>query len=276
MLKISIIIPCYNDAAYIQQSVTSALNQTYKNTEIIVVDDGSDRETKKALKNLAPTISKLISQENSGASAARNTGINNSSGEYVVVLDSDDYFEPSFCEKALKLFESHDDAKIVTCYAEHFSNEKTLDVIKPERATLLDFLKYNHALGSVMFAKSDYTAVGGYDEVMTMGFEDWEFYIRLLKRGGTSYVLEEVLFHYRQKNNSNSTRAHQVKYELLQYIYLKHRELYIDNYDDFVRHIIHTMEFIDRTGKNNLRKHEFRLGYFLLTPFRKIRRQLRL
>ena len=68
---ISIIIPCYNDAQYIEQSVQSALDQTYPYKEIIVVDDGSNVETKAVLKQLEPKITHLITQENQGQSTAR-------------------------------------------------------------------------------------------------------------------------------------------------------------------------------------------------------------
>ena len=101
---ISIIIPCYNDEKFIKQSVFSALKQEYSNIEVIVVDDGSNKETKKVLKEIEPMITKLITQSNQGQSKARNVGINYAKGDYILVLDSDDFFEPSFCAKAIKLF----------------------------------------------------------------------------------------------------------------------------------------------------------------------------
>ncbi|MDD3722641.1 MAG: glycosyltransferase family A protein [Lutibacter sp.] len=99
--SISIIIPCYNDAQYIEQSVLSALNQTYQNKEVIVVDDGSNAETKAVLKKLAPQITKLITQENQGQSTARNVGIKEAKGEYILVLDSDDFFKKQLDENKL-------------------------------------------------------------------------------------------------------------------------------------------------------------------------------
>ncbi len=97
-LLVSIIIPCYNDEQYIEQCVNSALNQTYSNIEVIVVDDGSNRKTKTVLKKLEPNITTLITQNNQGQSTARNVGIRYAKGNYILVLDSDDYFEPTFCE----------------------------------------------------------------------------------------------------------------------------------------------------------------------------------
>ena len=102
----SIIIPCYNDAQYIEQSVLSAVNQTYPYIEVIVVDDGSNAETKKILKKLESKIFKLITQENYGQSKARNIGIEAANGDYILVLDSDDYIESTFCEKACATYRS--------------------------------------------------------------------------------------------------------------------------------------------------------------------------
>ena len=90
---VSIIIPCYNDWQFVEQAVDSVLKQTYSNIEIIVVDDGSDSETKTVLKRIEPKITKLIAQENQGQSVARNVGIQESKGQYILTLDSDDFFE---------------------------------------------------------------------------------------------------------------------------------------------------------------------------------------
>lgn len=83
--KVSIVIPCYNDDQYIEQSVQSALNQTYPNIEIIVVDDGSNTKTKEVLKKIEPKITQLITQENQGQSTARNVGI---CSNYCSIMDS--------------------------------------------------------------------------------------------------------------------------------------------------------------------------------------------
>jgi glycosyltransferase involved in cell wall biosynthesis len=82
---ISIVIPCYNDAEFIGQAVDSALNQTHLNKEIIVVDDGSNEETKIVLKSLKHKIDKLITQENLGQSTARNNGIKQANGSFILV-----------------------------------------------------------------------------------------------------------------------------------------------------------------------------------------------
>ena len=156
---VSVVIPCYNDAQYIEQSVYSALNQTYTNIEVIVVDDGSNEETKEVLKKLEPKITKLITQKNKGQSSARNIGIKEAKGEYILVLDSDDFFEPTFCEKAIEILKKKNKAKIVTSYTNRIKNSHILDVFKPKGGLLDDFLFSNGAMGSCMFKKEDWKLV---------------------------------------------------------------------------------------------------------------------
>ena len=269
--KISIIIPCYNDANYIEKSVNSALDQDYKNKEIIVVDDGSNTETKEVLKRLKSKIDFLLTQKNKGAGTARNRGISVANGEYILTLDSDDYFEETFCTKAVQVFRENENAKIVSCYANRFNRDGN-DIIKHSNATLKDFLKFNQALGNALFYKSDWEEVGGYDEKMTEGYEDWEFYIRILKYGGYSHIIPEILFNYRLREVSNSTRADKIKYKLLKYIYIKHKDLYTDNFEILIAHLLNRLEIVEKSERKNLNKLEFRIGKKILTPLRKIRK----
>ena len=193
-MKVSIVIPCYNDFKYVKQAVESAKNQNYDNKEIIVVDDGSEWRTKEVLQNIKPQIDKLITQKNKGQSFARNIGIKEASGEIILLWDSDDYFDSSFTSKAVA-FLKDENIKIVSCYARCF-NEKAEWLYRPIGGTLENFLFQNASLGCAMIRKKDWVLCGGFDENMTKGWEDWEFFIRLLKPGGTCVIIPEVLFHY--------------------------------------------------------------------------------
>lgn len=243
---VSIIIPCYNDAKYIEQAVASALNQTYPNIEVIVVDDGSNLETKAILQILEPKITKLITQENQGQSTARNRGIIEAKGEYVLVLDSDDYFEPTFCQKALTIFLERSDVKVVTCQAYLMHEDGSVKKYIPKGGNIKSFIYTNAALGSTMFKKNDWRSVNGYDENMRKGFEDWEFYIRILKNEGCVYVISERLFTYRKRSDSTTSIANKVKYELLFYIFTKHRDLYVEDFENFVRYLLGRIEIEER------------------------------
>ncbi len=265
---ISVIIPCYNDAKYIEQAVLSVLNQTYLNIEVIVVDDGSNEETKKVLNKLKHQITKLITQENQGQSAARNVGICESNGEYILVLDSDDYFEPSFIEKAIKFFLENEKTKIVTCFANLILENGKSYIYKPKGGDITCFLCSNGALGSAMFKKIDWNIAGGYDETMRQGFEDWEYYIRLLQKEGVAQVIEEPLYNYRKRNNTTTQRANKVKYELLLYLFRKHIELYTKHIDNYVSFLLSITEIEEIEKIKNTQRLEFKIGKVILKPLR--------
>lgn len=268
---VSIVIPCYNDAKYIEQSVYSALNQTYPNKEVIVVDDGSNEETKAVLKKLEPKITKLITQENQGQSTARNVGIREAEGDYILVLDSDDYFEPAFCEKAIAVFLENNNLKIVTCNINRMIGTHIVDIFSPYGGDLKNFLINNCAAGSAMFKKKDWVNINGYDQKMNNGFEDWEFYIRLVKDGGIAFVLPETLFNYRIRENSTTVKANKIKYDLLKYIYSKHQELYKLHFNSFVNHLLSRIEREELEKIKNTQRLEFKIGQFILKPLRYIK-----
>lgn len=271
---ISIVIPCYNDAQFIEQSVDSALAQTYQNKEVIVVDDGSNDETKLVLNRLEPKITRLISQQNKGQSTARNVGIEASKGTYVLVLDSDDYFAPTFSEKAVALFLKDRGAKIVSCYANLLFEDGSSRLYKSKGGRINDFLFSNNSLGTAMFKREDWSISGGYDEEMRFGFEDWEFFIRLLKNGGSSIVIEEALYNYRKREDSTTARANKKEFELLNYIFLKHKALYSAHYESLVSHLLKRLEKSEGDKVKYLKTIDFRVGNNLLKPFRKIKKFL--
>lgn len=265
---ISIVIPCYNDEMYIEQSVLSALNQTYKNVEVIVVDDGSNSSTKAVLKKIEPTITKLITQSNHGQSYARNIGIRLANGEYILVLDSDDFFEPTFCEKAILCFLYNNNLKIVTCYANLLYEDGCVAMFKPKGGIISDFLIANGALATSLFKKEDFNLCFGYDESMRDGFEDWEFFIRMLKSGGVVEVIPEFLYTYRKREKSTTTRANGLKYNLLNYIYTKHQELYKNHFDIFVLYLLSRIEREEIEKIKNTERLEFLIGKRILQPLR--------
>ncbi|UBZ07454.1 glycosyltransferase family 2 protein [Salegentibacter mishustinae] len=271
---ISIIIPCYNTSQFVQQAVDSAKAQTGVKTEIIVVDDGSNRETKVILAKIDGII--LITQKNLGQSAARNAGIKKASGKYIFILDSDDYVEPIFCERALGILETKEDVKIVSSYTRRFIEDRTLDIFKPKGGKLSDFLLENYAIGGAYCARKDELFIAGlYDENMKQGFEDWEFFIRLLRLNGSAYIIPEVLFHYRKHHNSTSVNANQIKYELQKYIYYKHQDLYKQHFEVFIEHLLGKIEREEREKIKHTQRMEFRLGRAFLNPLRKIKRMFK-
>jgi glycosyltransferase involved in cell wall biosynthesis len=273
---LSIIIACYNDAAYIEQAVSSALNQTYSNKEVIVVDDGSNIETKEVLKKLEPKITKLITQENQGQSAARNKGISEAKGEYILNLDSDDFFEPSFCEKALSKFQEDEQIAIVTCNVNRFNTIGNIDVFFPDGGFLNNFLFSNSAMGSSMFKRKDWERCGGYEEKLPiLGLEDWEFYIQILKFGGYAYVIKETLFNYQVRENSTTDRIREVRLDKFKHIIMKHKQLYSANFEVLVENLFDQIKREQSEKIKNTVRLDFKIGKAILRPLRWIKAVLK-
>lgn len=107
--KVSVIVPAYNSEKYINQCITSIMQQTYKNVEIIIINDGSNDSTKNKIEELSRVDSriKLFTQLNSGPSVARNKGIDEAVGEYVLFVDSDDKIEEVYIEKLVNKMINH-------------------------------------------------------------------------------------------------------------------------------------------------------------------------
>lgn len=269
-MKVSIVIPCYNDFKYVKQAVESAKNQNYDNKEIIVVDDGSEWRTKEVLQNIKPQIDKLITQKNKGQSFARNIGIKEASGEIILLWDSDDYFDSSFTSKAVA-FLKDENIKIVSCYARCF-NEKAEWLYRPIGGTLENFLFQNASLGCAMIRKKDWVLCGGFDENMTKGWEDWEFFIRLLKPGGTCVIIPEVLFHYRKRSFSTTSIANRNKETLWKYILKKHKDLYSFNYESLINYFLKEIEKHKQERLKVSNRLEYKIGYIVLKPLRILKR----
>jgi glycosyltransferase involved in cell wall biosynthesis len=271
--KVSIVIACYNDP-FVEDAVKSALKQTYKNKEVILINDGStDTSTLKILDALKPKVQVFRQQENSGQSNARNNGIKRAKGKYILNLDSDDFFEPEFVGMAVEHMEDSEDIKIVTCKARRFSKKGEIDIFTPRGGKLDQFLFHNSALGSSMFRKKDWEHCGGYEENLPiLGFEDWELFLNMLKGGGIAYVIPKVLFHYRVREGSTTDRIKKEKHDKFHHIINKHKDLYIEKFDDLMLVLFHKLKAADLNNSKIQTKLEYRIGRTLIKPFRKIKR----
>ncbi len=269
--KISIIIACYNDLDVVV-AVKSAYHQTYPNKEIILVDDGSNQQTQKAIQSVREYIDRIITQGNQGQSVARNNGIEKATGEYILNLDSDDYFEKEFCGKAVQIFLENKEVKIVTCKARRFNKNGEIDVFTPHGGNLQNFLFSNSALGSSMFKRNDWEQVSGYEEKLPiLGFEDWEFYLNILKTGGIAFVLQEVLFNYQVRENSTTAKIKDFKSDKFKHIILKHSELYKENFEALVSNLIERLKTEEMEKIKNTKRIDFKLGKAILKPLRFIK-----
>jgi glycosyltransferase involved in cell wall biosynthesis len=132
--KVSVVIPTYNCSSYLKEAVDSVLNQTYRNYEVLVVDDGSSDGTRCTLEPYLDTIN-YIYQENRGAPAARNTGIRAATGEFIALLDADDVWLPEKLQLQMEYFESHENCSLVytdmKTFDEHGVIEESIKLLKP-------------------------------------------------------------------------------------------------------------------------------------------------
>lgn len=259
---ISVVIPCYNDGKYLPETIAKLKQQTFTSFEIIVVNDGStDEATISYLDTLSndPQI-QVIHQANGRMSAARNTGAKHAKGHYIAALDADDYFDNTFFEKALAVFEKEPQIAVVTSYIRFFGNKTGSS--KPRGGTAANFLFSNQCPACAMVKKTVWDEVGGYDEAMKMGYEDWEFYIRIAQKNWNVHVIREHLLFYRQ--TSKSTLANDTlpnRTALINYIVDKHKDWYLDNLKTLIdnKEVIYTenrvsFQYIWKFIKNRITK----------------------
>jgi len=201
MSKVSVIIPCFNQGAYLEETVESVLAQTFEDIEIIIVDDGSDDPaTIQVLDHYGKTDAKLIRTGNSGLAAARNRGIREAIGEYILPLDADDKIGKEYASEAVSILDGNPDIGIVYCEAVYFG-------LKNERWQLPEYsldhiLTHNIIFCSAFFRKEDWEKVGGYNINMVYGWEDWDFWLSLIGLHRKVYRIPKVLFYYRLRETS--------------------------------------------------------------------------
>ncbi|UUF14864.1 MULTISPECIES: glycosyltransferase family 2 protein [Flavobacterium] len=273
---VSVVIPCYNDYKYIHEAINSINNQTHKNVEIIIVDDGSDTITQNVLKEIKQENITIVYQENSGPSAARNTGIKNAKGDYILTLDADDYFDADFISKALNVLSIYNKVGLVSCWIKVFTEKGIIEKFKPEGGDLKILILGNGAsAGSVLFRKQCWADAKGYDENMRKGYEDWEFNISVVKAGWEIVILEEYLFNYRKKIQSRNSQADKLhKYELWKYIYTKHKDLWNTYHELMIDNLFSQMEVLELSSHNLRKTIDYKLGKIILMPLRFIKNLL--
>ena len=226
MPKVSVIIPTYNCAKYITQALGSVLNQTYKDFEVIVVDDGSMDNTKeivhKYIQGVAPRVSGAgkekrpticyIYQENKGPAAARNKGIKESTGKYIAILDADDVWLPNRLEEQVSMIESDSEIGLVHANTIRIDEDNNVMGQVKRRTKFLTgrifkylLLREEHvSCPTVLFRKECIDKVGLFDEnPICVGVEDRELWLRIA-RGYKIVHINKVLAYYRIRKSSVS------------------------------------------------------------------------
>ncbi|MEI6554806.1 MAG: glycosyltransferase family A protein [Paludibacter sp.] len=222
---VSIIIPAYNCAEYIEETVASATASTYPYIEIIITNDGSTDSTAEIIDRIAaknPNI-KIFNQDNQGVSATRNFCISKASGKYILPLDGDDLISVDYIEKAVKVLSGNEHIKIVYGKAEFFG-DRTGNWNLPEFNIHL-LARKNLIYITSLFRKSDFDKTNGFCPEMP-SLEDWDLWISLLENGGQVVCLPDKCFYYRVHGRSSRIATRNLKKNMIDILNSRHKAFF--------------------------------------------------
>jgi glycosyltransferase involved in cell wall biosynthesis len=207
MPKVSIILPTYNCAKYLPESIPSALSQTFRDFELLIIDDGSTDNTKNVIdENYKDPRIRYIRQEHAGLAAARNNGLDHSTGEYIAFLDADDLFLKSKIEKQLLVFEKSKSAGVVYTGEKYFlEDDKDILFDSPHpkfSGDVLVFLKRSNFMPvTTIMIKREIIGDMRFD-VSLKSHEDWDFLLKLSAKRIMFNYLPEPLTLIRARKSS--------------------------------------------------------------------------
>lgn len=213
----SIIVPCYNSEKYIERTLNSLINQTFKDIEIIVVDDGSTDESVKICKEILKNSNskyKIISQVNQGVSEARNTGLKNSTGKYVYMIDSDDFIDSEFLKSIYSRLEN-DNLDMIFCGYDKVKEDESICFSYNKSYEYFEDIRDGNRVLKMVFNNKVHLWTGStvYRKEMLSKFkikyhrrcsngEDQEFWMKALLHSERVGCINKILAHYLQRDNS--------------------------------------------------------------------------
>ena len=206
---VSVVIPCYNNASFLRDAIQSVLSQTHPRTELIVVDDGSSDDTSDVASSYP--VTRVIRQNNQGVSAARNVGLAQSRGDYVVFLDADDRLLPDAVDAGVRCLESHPACAFASGHVRLAGQDGSIlrvpDEPCIEKDHYLTLLKYCYIWtpSAVMFRTAILKSVGGFNMTLS-GAADWDLYLRLSRRLAV-FCHPHLVAEYRLHDKSMSTNS---------------------------------------------------------------------
>lgn len=201
MPEISVIIPTRNRCVFLRRAIKSVLDQTFRDFEIIVVNDGSTDDTSEFLSSLKePSLRSIELSTNSGGASARNKGIENSPSPFIAFLDDDDEWEPSKLQEQMEILERNNVDLVhtgINCY--RFDGRFSKYVfMKPRFDDRFKSMMNDNYLGgtsSILVRKSSLEKAGLFDPELP-ALQDWDLYVRLMKTGCTVHGINKPLVQY--------------------------------------------------------------------------------
>lgn len=209
MSKVTIAIPCYNQGQYLPDAIESALTQTYKDIEVIVVNDGSPDATSEIARKYPV---RLIEQVNKGLASARNAAIMSMRGHYFLPLDADDILLENCVEELVRVAKNTNADIIAPSFKTFGTSNETVTLMAAP--TIPDFRTGNRIGYFSMMKRNILQEVGGYSPKMVVGWEDYHLWFNLLTRGYNIVTTPQVLVLYRTKEVSMITQTKGHEHEL--------------------------------------------------------------
>ena len=225
---LSVVIPFYNLGDYLNETVQSVLNSTYKALEIIIVNDGStDPQSIEVLKQYRNhKLITIIDKKNTGLADTRNLGAEMVKGGLLAFLDADDTVEDTYYEKAISILNHYENVHFVGAWTRYFGDSKnTWPTFNPEAPLILT---HNSINSSALVYKRDAFLIGGKNDVdFKIGLEDYESVVHMKVNGLNGVAIPEVLFNYRVRRNSMIKKSTQeVRADYYQKIFKKHQSFF--------------------------------------------------
>jgi glycosyltransferase involved in cell wall biosynthesis len=230
--RVSIVIPVYNGGRTVRRALRSALGQTFREREVIVVDDGStDPRTLAALDEAAEWPGVLLHrQENRGPATARNAGIARAHAAYILPLDADDWLAPTFLERTVPLLDAHPAVGVVHTWVGLVGRHH--GIWRTGEFTLRALLARCTIHVSSLFRRKLWEDCGGYDPRFVHTAEDWDLWVSAVARGWHGLCVPEVLAYYhRNGGREAAARAPGVADTVMRTLVTKHRALYEQHVD---------------------------------------------
>lgn len=197
---VSIITPVYNGEKYLKETIESVIRQAYIDWELIIIDDCSTDRSKEIIQTYIGRDSRIklfVQSENLGVAAARNFGIERATGDYIAFLDSDDLWDERKLKVQLSKIKQNKYALCYTAYRKIDANANIITKhvsVKEKGIAYSELLKHNEI--GFLTAIYDVRQIGK-EKFIKVGHEDYVYWLRILKRGGKAYGIDEVLASYR-------------------------------------------------------------------------------
>ncbi len=248
MPKVSVIIPCYNLGKYLDDAVASVLHQTFRDLEIIIVNDGSnDPFTCNLLAHYDKPLTRVLTTGNHGVAAARNYGIRSSSGTYICCLDADDAYHPDFLAETVPVLDQDED---------HTLGFVTTGIVDFAGAPIswrtagfdpIGIAIRNSVHVASLFRRECWEKVGGYCEHLA-GFHDWCFWISVVAAGYRWHRIDKPLFFYRIRPDSMLRASYLERNAIYRDIVRHNRSYYSANFEAIITRLHEELDAEQRSG----------------------------